>query len=78
MPEISIVDGVMTSKTYVTATRPYTCAKGTSLTLTLDWPEGVTVDAPISITNMKCPCCNEPVEIPRGSHSVVDGVLVTS
>lgn len=79
MPEITLTkDGVLTSKTYVKATRDYTCQKGTSLTITLDWPEGVTVKGPINVTNLKCPCCDEPVAIPKGEHSVVDGVLVTA
>lgn len=78
MPEITLKDGVLSSKSYVKVTRAYRCQKGSEMTLSMDWPEGVTIRGPISVTNAKCPCCGEKVEIPHGEHSVVNGVLVTA
>jgi hypothetical protein len=77
MAKFTIKDGNLTAETYVKATRPYTCSKGTDSTLNLDWPEGLTLNGAISV-NSKCPCCDEPVAIPTGKHSVnSEGVLVT-
>lgn len=74
MPEISIKDGVLSSKQYVEITRQYTCPQGTEGTLTLNWPEGVTVEGRVHV-DTTCPCCDADVVLPRGIHEVVDGVL---
>jgi len=77
MPRITIKDGVLSAESYVTATRQYTCGKGTKSTLTLNMPEGVTVNGAINV-DTQCPCCGEKVVIPTGKHSVnSEGVLVT-
>ncbi|SOB53865.1 hypothetical protein [Pseudomonas lundensis] len=77
MPKFTFKDGVLSSDSYVKATRQYTCGKGTVSELTLDMPEGLTVQGAINV-NAQCPCCGEKVVIPTGKHSVnSDGVLVT-
>lgn len=77
MPKITLKDGVLSSDSYVKATRQYTCGKGTVSELTLDMPAGLTVQGAISV-NAHCHCCGEKVEIPTGKHSVnSDGVLLT-
>lgn len=77
MPTYEIKDGVLSANSYVKATRQYTCKKGTGSVVTLDMPEGLTVQGAISV-NAQCPCCGEKVEIPTGTHRVnSDGVLIT-
>jgi hypothetical protein len=78
VPKIQIKDGVITPESYVKVTGQYTCSKGTVNNLTLDWPEGVIVNGAITLKNIQCPCCAEPIVIPTGKHFVnTDGVLVS-
>jgi hypothetical protein len=77
MPKIYFKDGVLTAESYVKVTRQYTCKKGTTSTITLELPEGVTYQGTISM-NLQCPCCGEQVAIPAGKHSInSEGVLVS-
>lgn len=77
MPTITLKDGVLSSDSYVKATRQYICEKGTVSEVSLDMPAGLIVQGAITV-NVQCPCCGENVVIPTGRHSVnSDGVLVT-
>lgn len=69
MANVTIKNGVMTSTVSVQVTRDYLCSCGAKSVLTVDWPEGVTVNAPVNF-NIKCPSCGANVALPSGHHYV--------
>lgn len=69
MPSFSIKDGVLTAGSYVKARTSYTCKKGTTSTVTFEFPEGMTLNSKLGF-NTKCGCCGEAVELPMGKHSI--------
>ncbi len=76
MPKMTLKDGVLTAEVYVQVTRDYVCSCGQNITVTLDWPEGLTVNGPVNI-NKNCPACNEAIVIPAGKHYIENYKLLT-
>lgn len=77
MPELTFKDGVLTAFSYVQATRDYQCKCGMRTTLKLTLPENVEFKSQLSVKDMNCPRCKEPVVIPMGLHYVENFVLLT-
>lgn len=76
MPKITIKDGKLSAEVYVQVTRDYTCSCGTTFTITMNMPEGVTYNGRINV-NANCPSCGEPVVIPEGHHYIENYKLLT-
>lgn len=77
MPKITIKDGKLSAEIYVQVTRDYTCPCGANSTITMDMPEGVTYNGKITVTNVNCPKCDQPVVIPEGHHYIENYKLLT-
>lgn len=78
MPEFTIKNGNLTAKEYEQVSFEFICPKGTSSTVTLDFPVGLIVTSTLNVTNVKCPCCGAAVVLPRGKHQAVNGKLVST
>lgn len=77
MPRMSFKDGVWTSDTNVQVKKDFVCQKGTSTTVTFDFPVNLTVNGSLNF-NAQCSCCAEPFVLPTGKHSVNEaGELVS-
>jgi hypothetical protein len=76
MPQITIKDGVISAVSYVQVTREHICDCGSTSTITMSLPEGVTYNGTITV-KADCPSCSKPVVIPHGYHYVEDYVLLT-
>ncbi len=77
MPEITIKNGVISAVTYVQCTREYECGCGNKMSVTLNLPEGVSVNGSITIKDANCPTCKAPVVIPQGHHYIENFRLLT-
>jgi hypothetical protein len=72
MPQISFdaKNRTLTSEEMIRVTRKHVCSKGTAFTIEMDWPKGLTLNAPVALDGVTCPCCQEPVEFPKAVHIV--------
>jgi hypothetical protein len=68
MATITIKDGVLS--------REYVCACGANCTITMQLPEGVIYNGPITV-NAQCPACGNAVVIPDGHHYIENYQLLT-
>lgn len=62
--------GAVSAVSNVRATRVVVCECGTSLTLTVDWPENLIRQGEITIGDSPCPVCSRTVVLPTGKHWV--------
>lgn len=78
MPTIKIANGKsqITSDTFIQAKHHFKCQCGTELTLTLNWPEGLTLKTDSLQTKMSCPKCGRPIVLGSGSYSVRNYELI--
>jgi hypothetical protein len=77
MTNLTITNGVATSRTYIQATRQHECTCGTKYAFELQLPEGVIYQSKISINGINCPSCGNQAVIPMGTHYVENYQLLT-
>ena len=76
MANLTITNGVATSRSYIQAKREHECACGTKYTFETQLPEGVIYQTEISFNGINCPSCGNQAIIPMGIHYVEDYQLL--
>lgn len=60
----------LSTKSYVRASLDRECQCGNRFQVTMEWPENLTVNGPLSIDNACCPVCAEHVVLPEACYYV--------
>lgn len=62
--------GQWSSEVNVQVTIDHVCGCGEKHTVTLNWPEGLTVKGALNIANQKCTRCDAPIAFPEAQYYV--------
>ncbi|MCP2041680.1 hypothetical protein L1281_002291 [Neisseria sp. HSC-16F19] len=68
---------VLSAQQYVRATADHTCPCGHQISFQIDWPQNVSMNTQISVSDLACPRCHSPVVLPRAHYFVEDYRLLS-